>query len=86
MEEEILKSIDRKLEALIKLIGGNFVQGKNKTEAIITLSSLGMDSSMIADIVGTTPATVASRLWEQKQKSGATTKTKKPKKSEIANE
>jgi len=68
MEQEILRSIDKKLDTIIKLLALNFVQGKSKTEAIITLGNFGMDSNMIAAIVGTTPATVTARLWEQKKK------------------
>jgi len=68
MEEDILKSIDKKLEAIIKLLAGTSVQGKTKTEQIKMLGSLGMDANTIADIVNTTPATVAARLWEMKKK------------------
>jgi len=82
MEEEILRSIDRKLGALIKILAGNFVQGKSKTDAILTLGAFGMEANVIADIVGTTVATVNARLWEQKKKSGSV--AKKPKKTEAA--
>lgn len=81
MEEETLKSIDRKLDVIIKLLAGNFVQGKSKTDAIVTLASFGMETNAIAEIVGTTPATVNARLWEQKKKGGT---TKKKRKSEVA--
>lgn len=77
MEEEMLKSIDRKLDTIIKLLAGNFVQGKSKTEAILTLGAFGMDTNAIADIVGTTPGTVNARLWEQRKKSSITTKKSK---------
>lgn len=82
MEEEILRSIDKKLEALIKILAGNSVQGKSKTEAIRTLGAFGMEANVIAGIVGTTVATVNARLWEQKQKSGPV--AKKSKKTEAA--
>lgn len=81
MEQETLKSIDNKLGVIIRLLAGNFVLGKSKTDAIITLASFGIDTNAIAEIVGTTPATVNARLWEQKKKSGATRK-----KAEVAQE
>jgi len=82
MEEEILRSIDRKLEALIKVLAGNFIQGKSKTDAILTLGAFGLGANVISDIVGTTVATVNARLWEQKKKSGSV--AKKSKKTEAA--
>ena len=82
MEEETLKSIDKKLNTMIKLLAGNCIQGKSKTEAIITLGALGIDTDTIAQLVDTTPGTVNTRLWERKKKSetGAK-KTRKIKKS-----
>lgn len=81
MEEEILKSIDRKLEVLIKILAGNIIQGKGKTDAILTLGAFGMEVNVIADIVGTTVAAVNARLWEKRKKSGSV--AKKPKKTEA---
>ena len=84
MEQEILSSINKKLDTIIKLLAINFIEGKSKTEAILTLGNFSLDSNMIADIVGTTPATVAARLWEQKKKSATKTKAKKTNKVEGA--
>ena len=77
MEIEILNSIDRKLDVLIKLRALEFIQEKSKTESIIMLGGLGIDSNTIAEIVGTTPATVTARLWEKKKQ-----KTTKPTKKQ----
>ena len=68
MEEELLKSIDNKLAVLIKLLAGSLIQGKGKTEAIITLGICGLDVDNIANIVGTTNQTVSVRLSEYKKK------------------
>lgn len=70
MEEDTLKSIDKKLDVLIKLYAGNLVQGKNKTDSIIMLANLGIEANAIAEIVQTTPKSVYARLSEQKKKSG----------------
>jgi len=82
MEQEILSNIDNKLDVIIKLLALNFIEGKSKTEAILILGNFGMDGNMIADMVGTTPATVAARLWEQKKKSATKTKPRQTKKVE----
>lgn len=68
MEEEILERIDNKLSVIIHLLSGNVIEGKNKTESIITLATLGIDADMIASIVGTTVNTVSVRLYEAKKK------------------
>lgn len=68
MEEDILKSIDKKLDVLIKLYAGNLIQGKNKTESIIMLANIGIEANAIADIVQTAPKNVYARLSEQKKK------------------
>lgn len=86
MEQEIMSNIDKKIGVIIKLLALNFVEGKNKTEAILILGNFGMDSNMIADIVGTTPATVAARLWEQKKKNTTKTKSRQTKKGRTQDE
>ena len=68
MQEEILNRIDSKLNTIVKLLSGNLIQGKNKTEAIITLGMSGIDANTIAEIVGTTTNAVNARLSEQRKK------------------
>ena len=80
MEEEVLKSIDEKLSTIIHLLAGNSIQGKNKTEAIITLASLSVDVETIANIVDTSVKTVRNRLYEARKEGKR--KAKKSKKSE----
>jgi len=66
--DETLKSIDTKLDAIIRLLASSCVEGKNKTEAIITLGGLGLASDLVAELVKTTPATVRARLFEAKRR------------------
>lgn len=66
-EEGILKSIDTKLDAIIRLLAGSCIEGKTKTEAIIVLGGLGLANGLIAELVKTTPATVSARLSEVKK-------------------
>ncbi len=85
MEEEILTSINKKLDAIVRLLAKRAIEDKpNKTEAIKALGALGLDSSLISEIVDTTPATVSARLSEVKRKSkGVTKKEEKSKKGET---
>ena len=69
MEDEILRSIDTKLDAIIRLLAVGRIEGKNKTEAIMTLGALGLDPNLISEIVDTTPGTVHTRLSEAKRRS-----------------
>lgn len=69
MAEDILKRIDTKLDTIVRLLASRSIEGKGKTEAILTLGALGIDTNLIAEIVGTTPGTVSVRLSEVRKKS-----------------
>lgn len=85
MEDKILASIDKKLDAIVRLLASKSIEGKsNKTEAIIALGALGVDPNIIAEIVDTTLPTVSARLSEARRKSKA--RTKKAKKKVESNE
>jgi len=85
MEEEVLARIDRKLDAVVRLLASKSIEGKsNKTEAIIALGALGLDPNLIAKIVDTTLPTVSARLSEARRKIKA--QTKKVKKKVESNE
>jgi DNA-directed RNA polymerase specialized sigma24 family protein len=85
MEEQILASIDKKLDAIVRLLASKSIEGKsNKTEAIIALGALGLDSNLIAEIVDTTLSTVSARLSEARRETK--TRTKKGKKKAESNE
>ena len=85
MEEETLARIDRKLDAVVRLLASRTIEDtKNKTEAITKLGALGLDPNLIAEIVDTTLATVSARLSEVRRKGKA--QTKKVKKKVESNE
>lgn len=70
MEEKILASIDKKLDAVLRLLASRSIEDtKNKTEAIMRLGALGLDANLISEIINTTPGTVYARLAEAKRKS-----------------
>jgi DNA-directed RNA polymerase specialized sigma24 family protein len=68
MEEKILAGIDKKLDAILRLLASKSIEEKNKTEAIMALGALGLDANLISEIVDTTPGTVYARLAEAKRK------------------
>ena len=76
LEEEILKSIDSKLDAIIRLLASNSIQDKSKTDAIIELAALGIDVDSIASIVGTNTNVVRVRISEAKKKKATDKKSK----------
>lgn len=67
MSENNLKSIESKLDIIIKILASNISEGKSQTESILNLSKLGLDRNAIADIVGATPSTVSVRMSEAKK-------------------
>ena len=75
MEEQFLTSIDKKLDAIVRLLANRTIEGaKNKTEAIVKLGGLGLDPNLIAEIVDTTTPTVSARLSEVRRKGKEQTK------------
>jgi DNA-directed RNA polymerase specialized sigma24 family protein len=79
MDVELLAQINKKLDAIVRMLAVRNIEGKNKTEAITTLGALGLDPNIIAEIVGTTPGTVHARLSEARR-------SKKAKKKVESNE
>jgi predicted transcriptional regulator len=58
-----------KLDILIKLQAGALVRGmESKKEKIIFLDSAGLPPKLIAELVGTTPASVSQTLYAERKK------------------
>ena len=68
MQEKILGEIDRKLDIIVRLLAARSAEGSSGTDSIIKLGALGLDRKLIAEIVGTTPGVVSTRLSEAKKK------------------
>jgi len=68
MDEELVARIDKKLDAIVRLLAVGQIGGKNKTEAIMMLGVLGLDPNIIAEIVDTTTGTVHTRLSEARKR------------------
>jgi hypothetical protein len=67
---EDIKSLEEKLNLLIRVVAAQCVAGKGATESIKTLGRLGIGRDEIARICDTTPNTVSVRLSEAKREGG----------------
>jgi pyruvate/2-oxoglutarate dehydrogenase complex dihydrolipoamide dehydrogenase (E3) component len=74
VSEDVLKEISRKLDRLVALAATNAIKGMKPTEAILILGAAGIDRNVIAQVVGTSPATVSVRLSEAKAKKSSSEK------------
>ncbi|HVE95077.1 MAG TPA: hypothetical protein VNB24_09165 [Acidimicrobiales bacterium] len=66
------EEITRKLDALIRLTALQVLGERTGAEAITRLGRAGLDTELIADIVGTSPATVRSALSRARRSAGPT--------------
>lgn len=67
MTDKLLVEINKKLEIIIKLFAKKMIEKKSDKISIIELKDFGLDNSLIAEIVGTTPKVVSVRLSEAKR-------------------
>lgn len=64
--EEILQSINSKLDQILRLAALQTVSSMKQAQAIQTLSAAGFERKLIADLLGTTPNTVSVTLAKAK--------------------
>lgn len=67
MSDEILKSIDRRLEAITNLIAINAIKDKSLNEQIDILSSAHLTVHEIATILNKSPNNISVRLHMKKK-------------------
>jgi len=77
MDEDILKAIEAKLDIIIKLLCSKCVEGKSKTDSILVLETIGVDRELIAQLTGSTPASIRSTISTAKNKNGRNQPKKK---------
>ncbi len=77
MSEEILKSIDKKLSTIVKLLSVNAVKGKSAIEQMEFLNDMGMNSSEIGMAIGKTAENVRKQLSLKRKKKNTVGKVKK---------
>jgi hypothetical protein len=66
--EEILRSINTKLDQMLRLAALQMASNMKQVQAIQTLSAAGFERKLIADLLGTTPGTVSVTLAKAKAK------------------
>lgn len=67
-EIEVLRSIDKKMDSVIKLLALNSVKDKDEPEQIKILTSLGLTSEEIGTSLGLSAGTVRWHLHNMKNK------------------
>lgn len=67
-ENEILQSIEGKLDQMLRLAALQLTSNMKQVQAIQTLSAAGFERKLIADLLGTTPGTVSVTLAKAKAK------------------
>lgn len=65
------QDLGAKMDILIRLTALQVLGDRTGAEAIAILSSAGLDNDVIAEIVGTTPATVRAALSRVRRRSSA---------------
>lgn len=66
--EAILRSIDEKLDQMLRLAALQLTSNMKQVQAIYTLNAAGFERRWIADLLGTTPGTVSVTLAKAKAK------------------
>jgi hypothetical protein len=67
-ENELLQSIDGKLDQMLRLAALQLTSNMKQVQAIHSLSAAGFERRWIADLLGTTPGTVSVTLAKAKAK------------------
>jgi DNA-binding CsgD family transcriptional regulator len=69
------QDLTAKMDALVRLTALQVLGDKTGSEAIAILGRAGLDNDLIAEIVGTTPATVRGALSRVRRRAGTKPKT-----------
>lgn len=76
------QDLGSKMDSLIRLTALHLLGDKTGAEAISLLGRAGLDNELIAEVVGTTPATVRATLSRVRRKGGSPGKSAAPLSSE----
>jgi DNA-binding NarL/FixJ family response regulator len=69
--EEMLQSINTKLDQMLRLAALQMTSGMKQVQAVQMLSAAGFERKLIAELLNTTPGTVSVTLAKAKAKQGA---------------
>lgn len=65
MSDEILKSIEHKIDALLKISALQYIENKSKEDQANILLNLGMTSMEVANILGKASSTIRRQKQEK---------------------
>ena len=68
MSDEILKSINQKLDSILKILALQYIENKPKTEQANILLNLGMTSSEVGKILGKSDVTIRRQKQQARNK------------------
>lgn len=77
MNDTQIGELMRKLDIIIKLLTANMLQGKDLTQQATALSSIGLETKDIAQILGKDSHLVSSTLYQAKKSKGSNKEEKK---------
>jgi hypothetical protein len=77
MNDTQVGELMRKLDIIIKLLTTTMLQGKDLTQQATMLSSIGLETGDIAEILGKDSHLISSTLYQAKQSKGTRKKGKK---------
>lgn len=70
MSEKILTNIDNKLTVVINLLSHQILHNKPKNEQAMILHNIGLNSTEIGKILGTSSGTVRAQIHQNKKNGG----------------
>jgi len=72
MDERQFKQLSEKMDAIIRLLTLNAVEGKELKQQVLMLSSAGFQPKQIADVLGKTPNHISVILHRLRKEQGET--------------
>lgn len=67
MEDDALKRIEAKLDAIVRLLAAPLLESRSVADGAQLLDKVGLNSAQIAELCGSTPGTVRKALSRARQ-------------------
>ncbi len=71
MDDKQFAQLMHELTIIAKLLASNIVQGRNLTQQALTLSSLGLETKDIAELLGRKSDLISQTLYQAKKTKGS---------------
>lgn len=85
-EVDVLKSIEAKLDQMLRLSALQATSGMKQKQAIQVLSGIGFERKLIAELLNTTPGTVSVTMAKMKAEQSARTRESEAPENSIPKE